>query len=73
MPILTMDISARTLDHLALLPGELVAIMQLMAALKMYELGRLSSQEAAALANVSRQEFLQLLRTYQIPHFRTSG
>jgi hypothetical protein len=29
----------------------------------MYELGRLSSREAAALAGVSRGEFLQLLRT----------
>jgi Uncharacterised protein family (UPF0175) len=38
-----------------------------MAALKMYELGRLSSREAAALAGVSRGEFLLLLRTYQIP------
>ncbi len=43
--------------------------MQRMAALKMYELGKLSSQDAAALAHVSRQEFLHLLRTYQIPPF----
>jgi predicted HTH domain antitoxin len=46
-------------------PGEFGVTMKAMTALKLYELGQLSSHEAAALASISRVEFLQLLRTYQ--------
>ena len=69
MPTLEIEIPEQTLDHLDMAPSELATAMKTMAALKMYELGRLSSHEAAALAGVSRAEFLQLLRTYQIPPF----
>jgi predicted HTH domain antitoxin len=69
MPTLEIDIPKQTLDHLHMAPSEFALAMKTMAALKMYELGRLSSREAAALAGVSRGEFLQLLRTYQIPPF----
>src|SRR5215510_10709647 len=69
MPTLEIEIPKQTLDLLDLEPGEFALAMKTMAALKMYELGRLSSHEAAALAGVSRGEFLQLLRTYQIPPF----
>src|SRR5262245_18419971 len=69
MPTLEIDIPEQTLDHLHMGPSALALTMKTMAALKMYELGRLSSHQAAALAGVSRGEFLQLLRTYQIPPF----
>jgi len=69
MPTLEIEIPKQTLDRLEMEPGEFALAMKTMAALKMYELGRLSSREAAALAGVSRGEFLQLLRTYQIPPF----
>ena len=69
MPTLAIHIPAQTLDHLAMEPGEFVVTMKAMTALKMYELGQLSSHAAAALAGISRGEFLQLLRTYQIPPF----
>jgi predicted HTH domain antitoxin len=69
MPTLEVEIPKQTPDHLDMEPREFVLAMKTMAALKMYELGRLSSREAAALAGVSRSEFLQLLRTYQIPPF----
>ena len=69
MPTLEIDIPEQTLDHLDMEPSALALAMKTMAALKMYELGRLSSQQAATLAGVSRGEFLQLLRTYQIPPF----
>lgn len=69
MPILEIEIPKQTLDQLDMEPGELVILMKAMTALKMYELGQLSSQAAAALAGVSRGEFLQLLRTHQIPPF----
>ncbi len=69
MPTLEIEIPKQTLDRLDLEPREFALAMKTMAALKMYELGRLSSREAAALAGVSRGEFLQLLRTYQISPF----
>jgi hypothetical protein len=69
MPTLEIEIPKQTLDHLHMEPGEFALAMKTMAALKMYELGQLSSREAAALAGISRGEFLQLLRTYQIVPF----
>ena len=69
MPTLEIDIPKQMLDQLHMEPGEFASTMKAMTALKMYELGRLSSREAAALAGVSRGEFLQLLRTHQIPPF----
>jgi hypothetical protein len=69
MPTLEIDIPKQTLDHLDMELSALALAMKTMAALKMYELGRLSSHQAATLAGVSRGEFLQLLRTYQIPPF----
>ena len=69
MPTLEIDIPKQTLDHLNMEPSALALAMKTMAALKMYELGQLSSHQAAMLAGVSRGEFLKLLRTYQIPPF----
>jgi predicted HTH domain antitoxin len=69
MPMLEIEIPKQTLDQLDMKPSELASLMKAMTALKMYELGQLSSQAAAALAGVSRGEFLQLLRTHQIPPF----
>jgi hypothetical protein len=69
MPTLAIDIPEQTLDQLAMAPGEFVVTMKMMTALKMYELGQLTSHAASALAGVSRGEFLQCLRTYQIPPF----
>jgi hypothetical protein len=69
MPTLEIEIPKQTLDYLDMEPRAFALAMKTMAALKMYELGRLPSHQAAALAGVSRGEFLQLLRTYQIPPF----
>ncbi len=69
MPRLEIEIPEQTLDQLAMEAGDFARTMKSMAALKMYELGQLSSQEAAALAGISRIEFLQLLRVHQIPPF----
>jgi hypothetical protein len=63
MPTLEIEIPRQMLDPLDMEPSEFAMAMKTMAALKMYELGRLSSREAAALAGVSRGEVLQLLRT----------
>lgn len=69
MPTLEIEISKQTLEQLDMQPGELAVAMKVMTALKMYELGQLTSYEAANLAEVSRGDFLQLLRTYQVPPF----
>ena len=49
--------------------AELVCQIRLMAALKMFELGKLSSGRAAELAGVSRVEFFELCGRYRVPVF----
>ena len=48
---------------------ELVAQIKLMAALKMFELGKLSSGKAAELAGMSRSEFFEMCGRYHVPVF----
>lgn len=48
---------------------ELEAQIRLMAALKMFELGKLSSGKAAELAGVSRVEFFELCGRYGVSIF----
>ena len=50
-------------------PEELEAQIRLMAALKMFELGKLSSGKAAELAGVSRPEFFELCGRYRVSIF----
>ena len=45
---------------------ELEAQIRLMAALKMFELGKLSSGKAAQLAGISRVEFFEMCGRYQV-------
>ena len=46
---------------------EFAAQVRLMAALKMFELGKLSSGKAAQLAGISRVEFFEMCGRYQVP------
>jgi predicted HTH domain antitoxin len=48
---------------------EFEAQVRLMAALKMFELGKLSSGKAAELAGLSRVEFLEACGRYRVPVF----
>ncbi len=50
-------------------PEEMQAQIRLMAALKMFELGKLSSGKAAELAGLSRVEFFEACGRYQVPLF----
>jgi predicted HTH domain antitoxin len=50
-------------------PEELGAQIRLMAALKMFELGKLSSGKAAELAGMSRVEFLEQCGRYRVSAF----
>ena len=51
-------------------PEALAAELRMAAAVKMYELGRLSSGVAARLAGVPRAVFLSKLSDYGVPTFR---
>ncbi len=53
-------------------PEELGAQIRLMAALKMFELGKLSSGKAAELAGLSRVEFLEQCGRYRVSVFNYS-
>jgi predicted HTH domain antitoxin len=53
-------------------PEELGAQIRLMAALKMFELGKLSSGKAAQLAGLSRVEFLEQCGRYRVSIFNYS-
>jgi predicted HTH domain antitoxin len=55
-----------------LTPEEMTAQLLLMAALKMFELGKLSSGKAAELAGLSRVEFLEACGRYRVPIFNYS-
>lgn len=50
-------------------PEELTAQVRLMAAVKMFELGKLSSGKAAELAQLSRVEFLEACSRYHVSPF----
>jgi predicted HTH domain antitoxin len=50
-------------------PEEFEAQVKLMAALKMFELGKLSSGKAAKLAGLSRVEFLEMCGRYRVSVF----
>lgn len=66
----TFSIPDDTLFALRLDPEALVAELRLAAAIKLYELGRLSSGAAAELAGVPRPVFLTRLADYGVPTFR---
>ena len=52
-----------------LTPDEFAAQIKLMAALKMFELGKLSSGKAAELAGMPRVEFFEMCGRYRVPVF----
>lgn len=54
-------------------PEELEAQILLMAALKMFELGKLSSGKAAELAGLSRVEFFEACGRYHVSIFNYSA
>ena len=53
-------------------PEEFESQIRLMAALKMFELGKLSSGKAAELAGISRIEFFEMCGRYQVSIFNYS-
>ena len=67
-----MPIPEETLVALKLSPADAADALRLAAAMKLYELGKLSSGAAATLAGVPRAVFLSKLADYAVPTFRLS-
>lgn len=73
MSQLVLDIPDETLLSLKLSGDAAADEIRLAAAVKLYELGRLSSGAAARLAGVPRVVFLSKLADYGVDTFRLSG
>jgi len=69
METLAIDIPSETLLALDLTPEEMATELRLAAAMKLYEIGRLSSGAAAELAGIPRTLFLTRLADYGIDTF----
>ena len=70
MSEITLSIPDEALMALKVNPEQMGAELRLAAAIKLYELGRLSSGAAAKLAGVPRVVFLTKLADYGVATFR---
>ena len=70
MPEITMTIPDQSLANIGTTPAEIGDELRMLAAVKLFELKKLSSSAAAQLAGVSRLEFLHRLAAYGVPTFQ---
>jgi predicted HTH domain antitoxin len=69
MSQITMEIPDESVLALKVSPGEVADALRMAAAVKLYELGKLSSGAAAMLAGVPRVVFLAKLADYGVDSF----
>src|SRR5262249_45526993 len=69
MPTVSFQLSDQALSALKVRPDQVAAEVRLAAAVKLFELGRLSSGAAADLAGIQRVEFLTRLGDYGVSAF----
>ena len=67
-----LEIPQEVLGVLGVDPARAAGEIRLLAAMKLFELGRLSSGAAATLAGVARVEFLAKLGAYGVSPFQVS-
>ncbi len=67
-----LSVPEETLAALRLSPDQFGIELRVAAAVKLYELGRLSSSAAAALAGIPRTVFLSKLADYGVDTFRVT-
>ncbi len=72
MSTITLSMPDESLLALKVTPDQMATELRLAAAVKLYELGRLSSGAAAQLAGIPRTVFLTKLADYGVETFRLS-
>ena len=70
---LDLDIPEETLISLKTDSASFAKALTMLAAVKLFELGKLSSGRAAQLAGIPRVSFLLALRDYQVTPFRLTA
>jgi predicted HTH domain antitoxin len=73
MSRLQIDIPEQTLISLKTDSASFAQELVLLAAVKLFEMGKLSSARAAELAGLSRAEFLMALRRYAVSPFHMTA
>lgn len=69
MEKLVLEVPGEVLVSLKESPQEFSKNILMLSAIKLYEMGKLSSGRAAQLAGLSRVHFLQSLSSYNVPIF----
>ncbi|NET72017.1 MAG: UPF0175 family protein [Sphaerospermopsis sp. SIO1G2] len=69
MSSISLEIPEEVLISLKETPESISREISILAAVKLFELGKLSSGRAAQLAGISRVEFLMILGRYQVSPF----
>lgn len=73
MPVqLTIEVPDDAFSALRATPEDFAREMKLSAAIKWYEMGRISQAKAAGLAGLSRHDFLLALDRYGVSPFQTT-
>jgi predicted HTH domain antitoxin len=73
MSAIQLEVPDEALLSLKMNPETYARDVMILAAVKLFELGKLSSGRAAQLAGMERVEFLLALRHYQVSPFQTTA